>query len=321
MSLLRDYLEKTTPQARQGQDAQVPPMLRQDKKKGTAGLRRLMPVMVVLLVLVFFSGYIFKTSFKALTVQPPKIVSMADAAPEVKPAVSKDSTPSVALNTPSREIKSGDLEPDVIREQAPLPVKVEASLPVVAVKQTAVISQTKTPETLQAEEKLQAAMESYKSEIRKPDMLEKQKKMVPEQYTKPPVAGPDDYFNLGLAAQKQGALDQALGYYRKVLNLKPDHSKALLNLSAIHIKTGNTARAMSILDKLYRQEPENVDAMVNLGILFLQEKNYARAESLLEKALDLQGHNTAGSLQPGLFKSASEPHGAGKGTVHPGICH
>jgi len=302
MSLLRDYLEKTEPKARQGQDAQIPPMLRQDRKKGMPGLRQRLPTAALVLALLFFSGYIFKASFEELTARPPQIPSRAVAAPEVKPpAVSNGLTTLANVNRSSVEIKSIVQEPvvqePVVTEPEPLPVKAAANLPVEPVKEPAIISQTEKPEPLQIKEKLQAAMVAGKPkasnpEIRQPDTAAQQNTVMPEQYTKLPVAGPEDYFNLGLAAQKRGNIDQALGYYRKVLNLNPDHSKALLNLSAIHIKTGNSARAMSILEKLHIQEPDNADAMVNLGILYLKENEYARAETLFEKALYLQGHNT-----------------------------
>ncbi|MDY0222306.1 MAG: tetratricopeptide repeat protein [Desulfobacterium sp.] len=297
MSLLRDYLEKTEPKARPGQDAQIPPMLRQGNKKGRSGLLRRLQAMVVLLVLLFFSGYVFKASFEGLTARPPEIPSRADAAPEIKPsAASNAPTTPGDVNVSSVGIKSVVQEPAVTKPE-PLPVKAAANLPVEAVKELAMIFQTERPDSLQIQGKLQAAMAANKPKennpgIRQPDITAQENTVVLEQYAKPPAAGPEDYFNLGLAAQKRGNIDQALGYYRKVLNLKPDHSKALVNLSAIHIKTGNSARAMSILEKLHIQEPENVDAMVNLGILFLKENEHARAETLFEKALYLQGHNT-----------------------------
>ena len=103
--------------------------------------------------------------------------------------------------------------------------------------------------------------------------------------------GPDDYFNLGLAAQKAGNPSQAMGFYRKTLMLKSDHSGALLNLSVIHINLGNDRRAMTLLNKLHALEPENVDAMVNLGILLTRGKKYDKAQAVFEKALDIQGHN------------------------------
>ncbi len=198
-------------------------------------------------------------------------------------------------------------KPFVVPKAQPLPLILETTVTEESVEQTGqtvkinragqtgqadAIPQAKATETLQMKEKLQAAMEANKQIEAASEMLETQNHEATEQYSTPSTAGADDFFNLGLAAQKRGALNQALGYYRRVLILEPDHSKALLNLSAMHINTGNFARAMPILKKLRAREPENVDAMVNFGILLLKENNYDGAEFLFEKALDLQGHNT-----------------------------
>ena len=291
MSLLRDYLEKTTLQEGHGRDTQVPPMLRQDKKRGMDRFTRLMPVMAISFIILFFSGYVFKTSFQEITAQPQTAFSGNHVAGAVTsaPVFENPSTPA-PLNTFSVEVKPAVTAP-VSQKKTSLPVKsvkVETVVPVELTQQTSLMPRVKSQELLQTEEKLQAAMEAKEPEQK----ADSEKVIEPIPDAKPPVAGAEDYFKLGLAAQKKGNLNQAVGFYRKVLTLEPGHSRALLNLSALHIKTGNTARAKIILKKLHAQEPENVDAMVNLGILFLQEKDYNRAEILFEKALDLQGHNT-----------------------------
>jgi len=279
MSLLQDYLEKTTPRAKPGQDAQVPPMLRQDRKKSRSGLRRFMPVMVIFFVVLGFSAYIFKASFQEVGAQPQKIQSNPVKALEVNSVKVPDvSVTPVAVNTPSVKIKP-----------AVPPVKVE---PVETIKLSALAAQIKDPEPPMTEKLSEPEPGPVNALQKIQAAMEEKKRVVPDTHSKPAVAGPEDYFNLGLAAQMRDDHIRAAGFYEKVLRLKPDHSRALLNLSVIYIKTGNNAKAMAILQKLHAREPENVDAMVNLGILFLHKKNYTKAESIFKKALDLQGNNT-----------------------------
>ncbi|WP_300459703.1 tetratricopeptide repeat protein [Desulfobacula sp.] len=297
MSLLRDYLEKTTPQARQGQDAQVPPMLRQDTKTSRGRVRRIMPVLVIFLVVLGFSGYIFKASFPELTAQPQPMPSNPEKTLAVSTVknINTSSTPEYIKTSPVK-ITPADQKP-VIAKQVTQPVTVEPPEPVKpSVKQPVLMAQIKAPKPPMAEtlpepskalQQIQAAMEANK-----PEKREAPETVVPNTYRKPSVPGPEDYFNLGLAAQKRDDVIQAVGYYKKTLTLKPDHSRALLNLSTVYIKTGNHSKAMAILKKLHTQEPENVDAMVNLGILFLDKNNHDRAKSLFEKALDLRENNT-----------------------------
>ncbi|MCK5795313.1 MAG: tetratricopeptide repeat protein [Anaerolineales bacterium] len=300
MSLLRDYLEKTTPPASQGHDVQVPPMLRQDREKSRGGMRRFMPVLVIFLVVLGFSGYIFKASFQELTAQPQQMPSSQENIPAVSSVKDIDgsSTPGQIKTSPVK-ITSAD-QKTVIPKQAAPPVTVELAEPIKpSVKQPVFTAQITNPEPemtetlpgpVKALQKIQTAMETKKS--KKMEALETPEPVVSNTVRKPSVPGPEDYFNLGLAAQMRDDFRQALGYYKKTLTLKPDHSRAMLNLSVVHIKTGNHPRAMVLLQKLHRQEPENVDALVNLGILFLHEKKYNKAKSLFEKALDLQENNT-----------------------------
>ena len=311
MSLLKDYLQKTAPVEIPGKDIQIPPMLRKDNKKDPARFRRLTILLVIFVIVLCFTGYMFKASIQDLMNQKntPQTNTAQTKSPPIKTVQAKTIKPNPEPVSASAPAVNSPLEqpPAKVMEQAVLPPQPQAPLikepdPTPNPEQKPVESPVQVQDQVEQiypvdiEQKIQAAMEEKKTE-QLPPSPEQTNTDKPTQLgpmaSSPSEAGPGDYFNLGIAAQKMGDIHRAVSFYRKALILEPNHSKTLLNLSAIHMKTGNNDRAMAILKKLHDREPENVDAMVNLSILFTGEKKYDKAEALLKKAMMLQGHNTA----------------------------
>lgn len=74
---------------------------------------------------------------------------------------------------------------------------------------------------------------------------------------------PQLYFNLGVSAAELGQTEEAIGYYKKAIELKPDYTEANLNL------------AVTILD----QEAAIVEEMNSLGMSPAENKRYDELKS------------------------------------------
>jgi tetratricopeptide (TPR) repeat protein len=90
------------------------------------------------------------------------------------------------------------------------------------------------------------------------------------------------HYNLGLALQLQGSLEEAAASYRRTLELAPDHSAACNNL-------GTVLKALDDLDgaqRHYRRaaelDPANTEARSNLGHVLLAMGRYEEAWPFFE---------------------------------------
>ncbi|SHI49368.1 tetratricopeptide repeat protein [Aquimarina spongiae] len=111
--------------------------------------------------------------------------------------------------------------------------------------------------------------------------LEKYKEIM-EQIVANDPENPDLLYNLGVSASRLGDNDQALDYYKKTLELKPDYTAAQINVAAL------------ILGK----EKAIVDEMNNLGT---SSKDYKRYDVLKQKREDV--YRSAVPYLEGALKS------------------
>ncbi|MBP2832784.1 tetratricopeptide repeat protein [Aquimarina sp. U1-2] len=111
--------------------------------------------------------------------------------------------------------------------------------------------------------------------------IEKYKELM-EQIVANDPENPDLLYNLGVSASRLGDNDQAVAYYKKALELKPDYSAAQINIAA------------AILGK----EKSIVDEMNNLGT---SSKDYKRYDELKEKRMDI--YRTAVPYLEGALES------------------
>ena len=96
----------------------------------------------------------------------------------------------------------------------------------------------------------------------KENRLEEAEKMF-TQATKENFSYDKPYNNLGLVKEKQNLEAEAIGFYRKALDLNQNNVSILLNLANIYKKKGDTKAAGGYLDKIFNLDPENL-AAINL---------------------------------------------------------
>ena len=126
---------------------------------------------------------------------------------------------------------------------------------------------------------------------------------------------PDDAYIelfLGHSLQRIGALDEAIGHYRRTLELEPYHFKAKNRLGVALQASGKTAEAMEQFRQVLEQKPDHVDAHFNLGLALIGERLFDDAIGYFREALRLDPNRAEAYLHlgralqsQGLFEKAA----------------
>lgn len=91
------------------------------------------------------------------------------------------------------------------------------------------------------------------------------------------------HYQRGLALEKQGDINGAIGEYREAIESQP-LPEALNNLGFALAKTGDRQGAYNAYQQAMQSRPNYADAMVNLGLLFSASSVYDSAEYYLSAA-------------------------------------
>lgn len=94
-------------------------------------------------------------------------------------------------------------------------------------------------------------------------------------------------FNIGVIAQFDGQLDEAILRYTKALSGAPTFRSALYNRGLAYRDLGNTDQAISDLSTVIAQYPESASAAFNLGKILVEQGDVAKGEALLARAKKL----------------------------------
>lgn len=108
-------------------------------------------------------------------------------------------------------------------------------------------------------------------------------------------------YNLGVQAEQQGQLPEAIAYYQTTLRIKPDDTYTRNNMAAVLAKQGKLAEAMALWQTTLRYRPDDIVAHNNLGVAYAQQSNFKEAELhfslvLLVNPGDVEAHANLGSI-------------------------
>jgi tetratricopeptide (TPR) repeat protein len=100
-----------------------------------------------------------------------------------------------------------------------------------------------------------------------------------------------DFYNLGLALQRLGSLDEAANAYRTALKLDPDHVATHVNLGALLARQGHRDEALPLLERAVELAPQNAAAQQNLGLVLESKGRRPDAVVAFRQAVALDGNS------------------------------
>jgi tetratricopeptide (TPR) repeat protein len=98
----------------------------------------------------------------------------------------------------------------------------------------------------------------------------------------------DEYFNQGAFYSNQMNYSQAIVYYKKALEINPNHYWANNNVGYTYYLTEEYSRAIPYLQKAIEIEPDNPYAYSNMGGVYFVLKEYYKAIDYCRKAINLK---------------------------------
>jgi tetratricopeptide (TPR) repeat protein/peroxiredoxin len=99
---------------------------------------------------------------------------------------------------------------------------------------------------------------------------------------------PNAWNNLGLLAARAGQTGEAIGYFKKALDLNPALFVALQNLGSAYRQQRRWDDARNALEKALSINAEDAEANYSLGMVFAQTGDTVRASEYLHKALQFR---------------------------------
>ncbi len=112
-----------------------------------------------------------------------------------------------------------------------------------------------------------------------------------EQLSKRKHYNAGDYYNLGFLYEQVGGKDEAMRFYAKALQMKPDYPSALYNLADLYRDTGNFKEALGLYARLVHVHPREVQAYLNMGEIFNAMGDPPRARQFYLKVVKLSPDN------------------------------
>jgi tetratricopeptide (TPR) repeat protein len=100
-----------------------------------------------------------------------------------------------------------------------------------------------------------------------------------------PGTVPNSWNNLGILAAREGNFDLAIQYFRRALQIDPEHSIALRNLGSAYRQKKDWTQAESALERALALNPDDPEANYSLGMVYAQQNDTERAYDYLRKAL------------------------------------
>lgn len=96
------------------------------------------------------------------------------------------------------------------------------------------------------------------------------------------------YANLGAALQAQGLFSDAIRFYEKSLELKPDYAEAYFSLGSTFHAQAQLEKALSCYEKAVEFNPNYAEVYHNMGILFQEQDKLDEAITCYQRAIELK---------------------------------
>jgi tetratricopeptide (TPR) repeat protein len=103
-----------------------------------------------------------------------------------------------------------------------------------------------------------------------------------------------------------GRHQEAIEQYKNILELNPDHQKALFNLGWVLMDENRFMEAIPHLKHAIKLNPENTDAHFSLGLFFGRLNRYQDAQDQYNKVLQLDPNHSGAYERLTLTQKAME---------------
>jgi tetratricopeptide (TPR) repeat protein/glycosyltransferase involved in cell wall biosynthesis len=100
--------------------------------------------------------------------------------------------------------------------------------------------------------------------------------------------GADSLNSVGIVLKAQGKLDEALEHYQQAIELKPDQPEILSNFGNVLKDRGDLEDAIATYQKALELRPNYAEAHNNLGIVYKEQDKMAEAIACYEAAIQLK---------------------------------
>jgi choline-sulfatase len=97
----------------------------------------------------------------------------------------------------------------------------------------------------------------------------------------------DAWFMLGTQHMAHGDLEQAVGYFKRTLQLKPDYDLAVFNLAQAYRRMGNDEAALAGFEHYLTLDPKDPFVRYQMGEIWLDRGDTVKAEGLFRQALEI----------------------------------
>lgn len=105
---------------------------------------------------------------------------------------------------------------------------------------------------------------------------------------KPDLVGAEGYNNLASGLAWQGRLEEAIAFYQKSIQIKPNHTQTYTNLGNALYQFGREDEAIATLQKAIQIQPDRADSHFDLGLFYLNQSQLEAAIATFNDVIQLQ---------------------------------
>jgi len=104
------------------------------------------------------------------------------------------------------------------------------------------------------------------------------------------------HYQLGRLLEAQGEYDEAVGNYKTVLELAPNHHRALFHLAYRHDLSGYESQAIEYYKEAIANAPAYVSALLNLAVLYEDQGQFDKASLCVDTVLECHPNHPRAQL-------------------------
>ena len=113
------------------------------------------------------------------------------------------------------------------------------------------------------------------------------------------------YYNLGILVYEQGNIDEAIKYFWKAIEIKPDLYLAYYNLGNSYREKNELNLSLDCYKKAINLRKDFDDAHYNLGVVFEKKRELTKAIECYENAISYNSQNLECILESCPFMPAN----------------